>query len=136
MVWTRGLDPGIQEGTPLVHDGVMYFPNPSDVMQAIDAATGDLLWEYRRTVPEDLGKYFPVPPINRNLAIYGNLIIDTERRRLRVRARRAHRQARLGDADPRLHSTARSRRSGPDHRERQGHLRPRLRARGRPATPA
>ena len=55
----------------------MYFPNPSDVIQAIDAATGDLLWEYRRTLPEDLGKFFPVPAINRNLAIYGNLIIDT-----------------------------------------------------------
>ena len=24
MVWTRALGPGLQEGTPLVHDGVMY----------------------------------------------------------------------------------------------------------------
>ena len=39
MVWTRALGPGIQEGTPLVHDGVMYFPNPSDITQAFDAAT-------------------------------------------------------------------------------------------------
>ena len=77
LVWTRGLAPGIQEGTPLVYRGTMYFPNPLDVVQAIDAATGDLKWEYRRKLPEDLGKYFPVPAINRNLAIYGNLIIDT-----------------------------------------------------------
>ena len=42
MVWTRALGPGIQEGTPLVYDGVMYFPNPSDLVQALDAATGDL----------------------------------------------------------------------------------------------
>ena len=77
MVWTRALGPGIQEGTPLVYDGVMYFPNPSDLVQALDAATGDLLWEYRRSLPSDLGEYFPVPSINRNLAIYGDTLIDT-----------------------------------------------------------
>src|SRR5690606_11748908 len=64
MVWTRALGPGIQEGTPLVYDGVMYFPNPSDLVQAFDAATGDLKWEYRRSLPSDLGEYFPVPSIN------------------------------------------------------------------------
>ena len=77
MVWTRALGPGIQEGTPLVHDGVMYFPNPLDVVEAFDAKTGDLKWQYRRKLPEDLNKFFPVPAINRNLAIHGNLIIDT-----------------------------------------------------------
>ena len=77
MVWTRALGPGIQEGTPLVYRGVMYFPNPSDLVQAIDAASGDLLWEYRRSLPSDLGEYFPVPSINRNLAIFGDSIIDT-----------------------------------------------------------
>jgi alcohol dehydrogenase (cytochrome c) len=55
----------------------MYFPNPSDLVQALEAATGDLLWEYRRPLPGDLGEYFPVPSINRNLAIYGTSIIDT-----------------------------------------------------------
>jgi PQQ-dependent dehydrogenase (methanol/ethanol family) len=77
MVWTRPLGPGIQEGTPLVYDGVMYFPNPSDLVQALDAATGDLQWEYRRSLPSDLAEYFPVPSINRNLAIYGDTLIDT-----------------------------------------------------------
>ena len=77
LVWTRALGPGIQEGTPLVHDGVMYFPNPSDLDQALDATTGDLIWEYRRTLPSDLTDYMPVPSINRNLAIYGDSIIDT-----------------------------------------------------------
>ena len=42
MVWTRGIGPGIQEATPLVYHGVMYLPNPSDLIQAINAATGDL----------------------------------------------------------------------------------------------
>jgi alcohol dehydrogenase (cytochrome c) len=76
LVWSRGLEAGTQEGTPLVHDGVMYFPNPQDVVQAIDAVTGDLLWEHRRKAPEDLGKYMLGPFVNRNLAIYGNLIFD------------------------------------------------------------
>jgi alcohol dehydrogenase (cytochrome c) len=77
LVWSRPLAPGIQEGTPLVHDGIMYMPNPLDVVQAINAATGDLNWEYRRKLPEDLNKFIPFPAINRNLAIYGTLIIDT-----------------------------------------------------------
>ncbi len=76
LVWSRGLESGTQEGTPLVHNGVMYFPNPQDVIQAIDAVTGDLLWEHRRKVPEDIGKYVLGPFVNRNLAIYGNLIFD------------------------------------------------------------
>ena len=40
LVWTRALGPGVQEGTPLVYDGVLYMPNPSDLIQALDAATG------------------------------------------------------------------------------------------------
>jgi alcohol dehydrogenase (cytochrome c) len=77
LAWSRGLNAGLQEGTPLVYRGVMYFPNPLDVVQAIDAKTGDLKWEYRRKLPDDLTKYFPVPAINRNLAIFGRYIIDT-----------------------------------------------------------
>ena len=80
MVWSRALaTPGRQQGTPLVHDGVMYMPNPKDVIQAIDAVTGDLIWEYRRDRPDDLGDYLIASLIdtNRSIAIYGNLIIDT-----------------------------------------------------------
>jgi alcohol dehydrogenase (cytochrome c) len=77
LIWSRPLGPGIQEGTPLVHDGVMFMPNPADFIQAINATTGDLLWEYRRKWPDDVTKMFPVPGINRNLAIYGSAIIDT-----------------------------------------------------------
>jgi PQQ-dependent dehydrogenase (methanol/ethanol family) len=77
MVWSRGMGPGVQEATPLVYRGVMYLPNPSDLVQAMNAATGDLLWEYKREWKEDVTKMLPVPSINRNLAIYGNTIIDT-----------------------------------------------------------
>jgi alcohol dehydrogenase (cytochrome c) len=76
LAWTRELHPGDQEGTPLVYDGIMFFPNPNDITQAIDAATGDLIWEYRRGVPEDAGQYFPAAPTNRNIAIHGYYILD------------------------------------------------------------
>ena len=76
MVWTRALGRGSQQGTPLAYDGVLYMPNPRDVIQAIDATTGDLLWEHRREVPENVGDSGLVTN-NRNIAIYGTLIIDT-----------------------------------------------------------
>ncbi len=79
MVWTRALTAGRQQGTPLVHDGVLYMPNPRDVVQALDAATGDFIWEHRRDRPDDLADYL-IPSLidaNRNLAIYGSTIIDT-----------------------------------------------------------
>ncbi len=82
MVWSRALTTGMQEGTPLVYDGVLYMPNPNDVIQAIDAATGDLVWEHRREVPDDVtdylvGAFSALSQNNRNVAIYGTSIIDT-----------------------------------------------------------
>ena len=76
LVWSRPMADGIQESAPLVYDGVMYLPNPGDVTQAIDAETGKLLWEHRREMPADLTDYIRFPSLNRNLAIYGNLIFD------------------------------------------------------------
>ena len=75
MVWTRALTRGSQQGTPLAYDGVLYMPNPRDVIQAIDAVTGDLKWEHRREVPENGGR--GLSSNNRNVAIYDTLIIDT-----------------------------------------------------------
>ena len=79
MVWSRGLGPGLQQGTPLVYGGVLYMPNPRDVIQALDAATGDLRWEYRRDRPDDLEDYMlgVLTDLNRNLAIHGAHLIDT-----------------------------------------------------------
>jgi alcohol dehydrogenase (cytochrome c) len=77
LAWSVDLDPApSQEGIPLVYDGVLYFPGPSDVTTAFEAATGKKLWEHRRNLPADLGQFVPFPQTNRNLAIYGRLIID------------------------------------------------------------
>ena len=79
MVWTRALGQGSQTGTPLAYGGVLYMPNPRDVIQALDAETGDLIWEHRRDNPDDVYSAIAgyLSENNRNIAIYENLIIDT-----------------------------------------------------------
>src|ERR1700686_1218736 len=53
LAWSWAIDDtGAQEATPLAYDGVMYLPNPRGVIQALDAATGDLIWEYRPGVTQ------------------------------------------------------------------------------------
>ena len=71
LAWSWAMDEtGAQEATPLVYDGIMYLPNPSDVIQALDAATGDLIWEYR---PEVEGGRRGIGA-QKNIAIYGDKI--------------------------------------------------------------
>jgi alcohol dehydrogenase (cytochrome c) len=69
VAWTWTLSPGSNEGTPLVHDGVMFLHSPGDKLEALDAATGDLLWQYARILP---------PGVNagnkRAISIYGNRV--------------------------------------------------------------
>ena len=51
LAWSWAMDDtGAHEATPLVHDGIMYLPSPRGVIQALDGATGDLIWEYRPEV--------------------------------------------------------------------------------------
>src|SRR5262245_42822697 len=50
LVWAWEMEPGVQQTTPLVYDGVMYLPNPGGILQALDAETGDLLWDYRTPI--------------------------------------------------------------------------------------
>ncbi len=74
LVWSRAMESGSNEGTALVHDGVMFVANPRDVIQAIDAISGELIWEYRRQLP-------PVAELNalgehtRSVSLYEDLII-------------------------------------------------------------
>ena len=53
LAWSRGLGPGITETIPTVYKGVMYVNVPGGAVQALDATTGDLIWEYqRRRLPQ------------------------------------------------------------------------------------
>ena len=67
LVWSRAMEPGGQYTTPLVYDGIMYVQHPGDVIQALDATNGDLVWEYRRRREDDSGSRN-----RRNLAIFGH----------------------------------------------------------------
>jgi alcohol dehydrogenase (cytochrome c) len=51
----------------------MYIIAASDQIQAVDAATGDLIWSYKRRYPQG----FRGGGSKRNAAIFENLIIDT-----------------------------------------------------------
>jgi len=66
MVWGWSMGDGMQETGPLVHDGVMYIASPGNIVDALDAATGDMLWEYRR----DLSGIRQQRGAVRNLAVY------------------------------------------------------------------
>ncbi len=69
LAWAWALPNGANESTPLVHDGVMFVHAFGDKVQAIDAATGDLLWQYSRRLPKDRGA-----TVKRAIAIYGGRI--------------------------------------------------------------
>jgi alcohol dehydrogenase (cytochrome c) len=68
-VWSWTLPESTNEITPLVHDGVIFVASGAAV-QALDAATGELLWQYLRALPDefDNGRRSHA----KGLAIYGD----------------------------------------------------------------
>ena len=70
LQWVLAIREGNNQTTPLVHDGVMFLANPGNVVQAIDAAMGTVLWEYRSPLPEDAPQY----GATRTLALYGDKV--------------------------------------------------------------
>jgi alcohol dehydrogenase (cytochrome c) len=71
LVWAWGMEPGVSQTTPIVHDGVMYIVNPGHVVQALDARNGDFMWEFRYEMDERRRTAAQM----RSLAIYEDLII-------------------------------------------------------------
>ena len=53
LAWVLSIRDGVNQTSPVVHDGVMFLANPGNVVQAIDAANGDIIWEYRYEFPPD-----------------------------------------------------------------------------------
>lgn len=72
MAWSVGLPAGISENIPIVHDGILYIFSAPAIMQAYNAATGDLIWEYRRKLPNELKT-----GIARTIAIYEDMVYFT-----------------------------------------------------------
>ncbi len=70
LVWSWAMQEGVSNGSqpaPLVHHGVMYVNNAGMVLQALDAKTGELIWENR---------YGSIPnaPAMRGISIYEDKI--------------------------------------------------------------
>ena len=70
IAWGWSLPQGENEATPLVHDGVLFVHSYGDTVQALNAATGDLLWQYSRALPGDARV-----SVKRNLALYGDRLL-------------------------------------------------------------
>jgi alcohol dehydrogenase (cytochrome c) len=43
--WAMNDGAGSNEPTPIVHNGIMYLANVGNIVQALDARTGELIWE-------------------------------------------------------------------------------------------
>ena len=75
LAWAWGMSPGGRsQETPLVHDGILYLQNSTHVIQALDGATGNLIWEYEYELPDDVN-----PSGMRSKAIYGDKLIIATR---------------------------------------------------------
>ena len=54
-VWAMS-EGGANQSHPLVHNGILYLLNPNNIVQALDARTGNLIWE-QRAGPEQRAGY-------------------------------------------------------------------------------
>jgi alcohol dehydrogenase (cytochrome c) len=69
LVWSWTLPEGSTESVPLVRDGTMFVLGYGDIVQAINARTGDLLWQYNHALEAGA-----TPFIKRGLALWGDLL--------------------------------------------------------------
>ena len=71
-VWT--LQTGQIEGhqaPPIVNNGVMFVATPGNQVLAIDAKKGDLLWRFKRPIPEDM---LLLHPTSRGVGLLGDKV--------------------------------------------------------------
>ena len=67
-VWT--FSTGVLEGhesPPIVNNGVMFITTPQSQVIALDAKSGEQIWRYKPTLPEDL---FQLHPTNRGVGLW------------------------------------------------------------------
>jgi alcohol dehydrogenase (cytochrome c) len=71
-VWSfsTGVDSGHQ-APPIVNNGMMFVATPFNQVLALDAKTGDLIWRYRRELPEE---FKPLHNTNRGVALLGDKV--------------------------------------------------------------
>ena len=69
LAWSWTMPAGSNENVPLVRDGTMFVYGYGDIVQALDAATGDLLWQYRHRLENGASPFH-----KRALALHGDRI--------------------------------------------------------------
>ena len=57
------------QAPPIVNNGVMFVATPGNQVLALEAKTGNLLWRYKRPLPEDL---FNLHPTSRGVGLLGD----------------------------------------------------------------
>jgi alcohol dehydrogenase (cytochrome c) len=67
LAWSWTLPPGSAQAVPLVRDGAMFVEGFGDIVQAIDAKTGDLLWQYAHVLEPGAA-----PSAKRGIALWGD----------------------------------------------------------------
>src|SRR6202790_1552094 len=69
-IFSTGMTSG-HEAAPVVANGVMFVATPGSQVIALDAATGNFLWRFKRQLPE--GSIIP-HPTSRGVALYGDKV--------------------------------------------------------------
>ncbi|MEM7543705.1 MAG: PQQ-dependent dehydrogenase, methanol/ethanol family, partial [Pseudomonadota bacterium] len=70
--WT--VSTGVSEAhqaPPIVNNGVMFITTPENQVIALDAKNGEIIWRYRRELPDDLVQLHPT---NRGVALHGEYV--------------------------------------------------------------
>ena len=72
-VWTfaTGQENG-HEAPPIVNDGVMFVATPGNQVIALDGKSGQLIWRYRRPLPEGV---VLLHPTSRGVALHGDKVL-------------------------------------------------------------
>ena len=59
------------QAPPIVNNGVMFVATPGNQLLALEAKTGNVLWRYKRPLPEDMT---PLHPTNRGVGLLGDKV--------------------------------------------------------------
>ena len=73
LAWVWAMqEGGANQPMPLVHNGIMYLVNPLNILQALDAKTGELIWENHVGPEQAVGI-----SAMRNMSIYQDKVFFT-----------------------------------------------------------
>src|SRR5205807_153830 len=59
------------QAPPIVNNGVMFVATPGNQLIAIEAKSGNILWRYKRPLPDDLTNLHPT---NRGVGLFGDKV--------------------------------------------------------------